>query len=100
MVTAAARSFWQERQRFTQLFLEHLNLDLGSEMEVPFAGDREALAFMEGVMRGRDLVPNRAGIIFPFRQRSRSYAPGVLVGPSPHVLPGRFGGSQNGRYLS
>ena len=70
MVTAAARSFWQERQRFTQLFLEHLNLDLGSEMEVPFAGDREALAFMEGVMRGRDLVPNRAGIIFPFRQRS------------------------------
>ncbi|MBC8544618.1 MAG: HD domain-containing protein [Clostridia bacterium] len=70
MVTEEARAFWRERQCFTELFLEHLILDLGSEMEVPFDRDREALAFMEDVMRGRDLVPNRMGIIFPFRQRS------------------------------
>lgn len=100
MVTAAARSFWQERQRFTQLFLEHLNLDLGSEMEVPFAGDREALAFMEGVMARPGSRAQPRGDYISLPSAVRSYAPGVLVGPSPHVLPGRFGGSQNGRYLS
>lgn len=54
-------------QRFMSSYRRDLGLDLDASWKEPY---REHFAFMESCMQKQDLVPNRYGVIFPFRSRS------------------------------
>lgn len=70
MATQAATHFWRERQELMQDFIDQLELDLAVNMgQAPDKYER-ALQAVRKIMSGHDLVPNRAGVVFPFRQRS------------------------------
>lgn len=69
--TPTAQTYWLERQALHQRFLASYHRDLGYELDVswrlPYT---KAFQYMQHCMKEHELVPNRFGIIFPFRQRS------------------------------
>lgn len=53
--------------RFLESYQRDLGLDMDSSWKLQY---KELLRFMKNTMKKQDLVPNRYGVIFPFRQRS------------------------------
>ena len=70
MKSPSARIYWQERQTLLRDFLEQYRAELFLDEKIPQEYEAAA-AFMIRTMRGHDLVPNRHGIVYPFRQKDR-----------------------------
>ena len=68
MMSSSAKQYWKDRQNLLKEFLDECRDELFLDEKMP-EEYKDAADYMVGLMKGHNLVPNRQGVIFPFRQR-------------------------------